>query len=132
MCRERGFSLLEILVAFSILSLALGVLLNLFGGGIKLARVADDTARATELAESKLAQVGIVEPLSEGQTAGSFDERFRWFVRVQPYALANEEIDPETLPVHLYMVTVRIEWNDGSRIRSVNLATLRAAVDDRG
>jgi general secretion pathway protein I len=127
---EKGFSLLEVLVAFSILALTLGVLLNIFGGGIRLAGVSDNTARAASIAQSRLAQVGMVEELTEGEIRGDFDERFRWIVRVQPYEVMDEEIDTENLPVQLYLVNVRVEWDDGGRQRSLALTTLRLAAKE--
>ena len=127
---EQGFSLLEVLVAFSILAVTLGVLLNIFGGGIRLAGVSDDTARAASLAQSRLVQVGVAEELAEGETRGDFDERLRWVVRVQPYEVMDEEINAENLPVQLYLVNVRVEWNDGGRPRSLALTTLRLAAKE--
>jgi len=127
---EKGFSLLEVLVAFSILAVTLGVLLNIFGGGLRLAGVSDDTARAASFAQSRLAQVGVAEELTEGETRGDFDERFRWIVRVQPYEVMDEEIDTENLPVQLYLVNVRVEWNDRGRPRSLALTTLRLAAKE--
>jgi general secretion pathway protein I len=126
---ESGFSLLEVLVAFSILAMALTALLSVFGGGLRLASVADDTALATSFAQSKLAEVGVVEPLSEGQTSGAFDERFRWIVDVRPQELADKEIDSSNLPVQLYRVDVRVEWDEGKRTRAINLTTFRIAAE---
>lgn len=58
MSGQRGFSLLEVLVAFAILSLSLGVLLQVFATGLRNAGVTDDYTRATLYAESILTAIG--------------------------------------------------------------------------
>ncbi len=66
--RQHGFSLLEVLVAFAILSLSLGVLLAIFGKGMDLVGTSDKYTRAVLLAESTLASVGVEKTLQEGDT----------------------------------------------------------------
>ena len=67
--RARGFSLLEVLVAFVILSLVATALFRLFGGALNNASAADDYSRAALLAESVLAETA-AGPLREGGAAG--------------------------------------------------------------
>ena len=57
---ERGFSLIEMLVAMVILSLSLGVLYQAAAGAIRNARVSGEYTQAVMLAESKLAEYGYV------------------------------------------------------------------------
>ena len=56
--RQSGFSLLEVLVAFSILALALGVLLQSFSTGMRGVTQSGLYSRATLLAESIFARAG--------------------------------------------------------------------------
>ena len=85
-----GFSLLEVLVAFTLLAVAMAALMAIFSGGVNNADVANRYARAAMLAESKLATVGVEETLTEGETSGRFDDDFAWQLSVKVYLSAAE------------------------------------------
>ena len=59
----RGFSLLEVLVAFVILSLVATALFRLFSGALQNMSAADDYTKAVLVAESALATAGATQPL---------------------------------------------------------------------
>ncbi len=134
--RPRGFTLIEVMVAFVLLALVLGVLLQVFTGGLRSARVSEAYTMATLLAESKLAAVGIEEPLTAGETAGRFDDRFRWRLDVRPYEPAHSEgpAEGDDAPVQAaleaYEVVVTVSWDGVNEERSVSLTTLRLAPRD--
>ena len=83
--KDGGFTLVEVLVAFAIVAVSLGALLQIFSGGLRSSRTAEAYATAALLAESKLARIGIEEPLEEGDTTGVFDNGFEWQSTVSPY-----------------------------------------------
>ena len=83
--RAQGFSLLEVLVAFTLFSLAMAVLMQIFSRGVNGAALADHYAKATMYAESKLASVGLEESLKEGLNSGKFDDGFAWQVSIKPF-----------------------------------------------
>lgn len=122
---QSGFSLLEVLVAFSILALCLGVLLRIFGGGSRLAGLAEEHARAVVLGESLLAQVGVETPLQPGETSGHFDDTFDWALRVSLFNPPDGEPLPDQLPFKPYWVELAVEWGEGDELHAFNLATLR-------
>ena len=67
--RDEGFTLLEVLVALVVLATTVVAVLQLFGGGLRLARTAGDHADAALLASAKLADLE-PGPLTEGATEG--------------------------------------------------------------
>lgn len=126
MNKQRGLSLLEILIAFSILALSLGILLKIFSAGVNTASVAEEYTTAVQIAESLMAQTGVEIPLQQGETSGVENERYHWLVSVSPFTPSVENFDPATSTVLLFKVYVMVAWGDGQASdRQVELTTLR-------
>ena len=129
--RAMGFSLLEILVAFTLLAVAMGVLMQIFSSGVNGASLAGRYAKATMYAESKLASVGIEGELKESATAGKFDDDFSWAMAVRvyqdPFPKEASVVDFEKLmPTQLYEIELNVVFTaDDRRERVVKLSTLR-------
>jgi len=121
--RDDGFTLLEVLVALLILSTTVVAALQLFGGGLRLARTAGDSVDAALLASAKLADVD-PGPLTEGTEEGT-EGPYRWTRRVAlaPSLLPVEADTPETLTIRLARVSVEVRWGQGRRFE---LGTLRS------
>lgn len=75
---ESGFSLLEVLVAFLILTVSITVLLQAFGTNLRNARLAQQHLTAITLAESLMARLGRDIELEEGEQTGQLNETYRW------------------------------------------------------
>lgn len=129
--RQGGFSLLEVLVAFAILSVSLGVLLQVFAGGLRNAGASDDYTQATLYAESILAAVGREAPLSEGVHSGPINDRFSWRSTVDAYQEGMPSFE-QAPPVHAYRVSVEVFWQGMVQARSVRLETLRLELPEPG
>ena len=134
--RVAGFSLLEVLAAFVILSLFATSLFGLFSGALGNASAADDWSRALLVAQSRLATAASVQPLAEASDAGTEDEgRIRWESRVAPWN--PPEVDPElariseAMTTRLYRVEVDVRFPGiAGGERTISLATLRLAGKD--
>ena len=122
--RNRGMTLIEVLVAFVILSLAMGVIMQIFFGGMRNARLADGYSRAVFLAQSKLAAVGVEQPLMAGDANGQLGADMRWRITVNPYDDGGAA-DRLLMTQRLYQVQVVVSWSDEGRQRQIALDSLR-------
>ena len=132
----RGFSLLEVLVAFVILSLVATALFRLFSGALGNASAAEDYSRAVLVAESALATAAAAQPLRETTQTGSADDgRIAWTTRVVPYSPPGVSADlervAETMPTRLYRISAEVTFpapSGGQRVYA--LATTRIGARD--
>jgi general secretion pathway protein I len=127
--RQRGFSLLEILIAFSILALSLGILLKIFSGGVNTAGAAEDYNAAVQIAESLMARTGVETSLQSGVENGLEKDKYHWRVVVSPFQFAAENLDVSALEAVLFKVRVSVSWDENARAdgRQVELTTLKLA-----
>lgn len=124
---ERGFTLLEVIVAFAVVALALGAVFQIFSTGLRSAVVTENYNMATLLAESKLTAMGIEAPLAAGDQSGTFANGYRWQTTVHPYD--DEGVVSEVISA--FEVTVTVTWGGLTRDRMVSLSTLLLALPDR-
>ncbi len=129
---QRGFTLIEVVVAFALLALALTFLLASLSGATRQIRIASDSSRATLHAQSLLAQVGVGETLQPGRTQGDYDAgRYRWVLEIAPY------VDPLRSPSslsnpsapRLLQLTLAMEWGNG-RGQQLQWQSLRLVPND--
>lgn len=121
---QGGFSLLEVLVAFAILALMLGVLLGIFGRATQTTIAAAQYAQAATLAESLLNRVGDDIALEAGALSGKTESGFDWELTLVELDL-TEAFGTSQLPAIPYRVDARVLWIDAGRPRQVTLSTLK-------
>ena len=136
----RGFSLLEVLMAFALLTVGLGILVAILGGGLLQVRQAGDATGATLHAQSLLDQVGVLAPIRAGTDGGALDDgRYRWEMEITeiedpvpppPSATTGEPPLEQAGRVlgepKLYRIQLDIGWGEDDLARSLRFVTLRA------
>lgn len=146
--QPKGFSLLEILVAFSIMAVAITIVLRIFGSGVNNAVISEEYNIAVQIAESILARTGVETPMDIGEISGIEGYKYHWLVsvnivaqntpnsqspqsptgQVAPTAQAQVAGQPGQVDQHstLFAVKVLVVWGDEtSTPRSVELRTLK-------
>jgi general secretion pathway protein I len=127
----RGYTLIEVIVAFALLALALTLLLGSLSNAARQVHWADGAGRATLHAQSLLDQVGVGEALQAGTRHGSFDnERYHWTLAIKPF------VDPVTGKpaatadgAQLFQVDLAMEWG-ASAAQHMDVHTLRLSRSD--
>ena len=119
--RSRGFSLLEVLVAFAIAALSLGVLYQIVGTNARQAGGLAGHERAMLLAESLLAAHQTVPP--QGVNESDQAAGYGWQIASRPYPTPASNANPQAPRLHEVLVNVR--WQDGTAERAFDLSSLR-------
>ncbi len=121
---NRGMTLLEILVAFVILSLTMAVILQIFSGGMRNARVAERYSKAVFLAQSRMAAVGLEQPLAPGDDSGQVGGDLQWRVSIAPLDDGGEA-DKLLMSVRQFQVRVTVSWNEDGHDKFIELTSVR-------
>ena len=113
---STGFSLLEMVVAISILSLSLGALYQAASSATRSVGIDERYAYGVELARSLLAENSIV-PDSGVQASGETENNFNWYVETNPFDFEGTFL----AGVLLFEIEVGVSWIDGSKRRELVL-----------
>ena len=123
---QKGFSLLEVLVAFTVLALSLGVLFQLFSTAVRGVLQSEHYSKALIIAEARLALLGREEPLEQGEKTGVEGSIYRWRTEVTPYVEEEQEDTTARLQqIKPYQVSVHVGWDESEARYPVTLTTLR-------
>lgn len=108
---DKGFTLLEVMVAMSIIAIAMMAVLNSQSQSVSLASEAKFSTTAALLAQSKMAEISRGNPLDWTSDSGDFGEEFpgyTWEARAE-----NAAADlPENVFKHLKQMNVTISWGE--------------------
>ena len=115
--RQRGFTLLEIIVALTIAAIALPALLQAFSQGTKNQSLIENRTTALYLLKLKMGEIEMLGEIEAGSEDGEFgsNSRFQWTSDIT-------ESDIEGL----YEVIVTVSWQERGRDEAVELATYLA------
>jgi general secretion pathway protein I len=93
--RQAGFSLIEMVAAFLVFAIAIGVLMQILATSLHNTRASSDYTMAALWAESKLDTIGVGAPIEAGSANGRFDDNYSWQLEIQLIDPAVVEPPPQ-------------------------------------
>lgn len=132
-CAERvsprgdvGFTLLEVVVALALASLALMALFQAGSAGLLTVDSATRIEAAVDRAQSHLAEFADGGAIKPGESEGDDGDGYHWRLIARPMASQPADTLGQTeAPARLYDIDVTIWWGAGRHRRSVELETER-------
>ena len=134
--RARGFTLLEILVAFVVIGVLGGAMLQLFQGSLRNVALSAEYTGAALLARSKLAEFEARGTLQAGVEEGDTGEGYRWRAELTPHfpeggAETAQEVLSETppeappeSPLEALRLTLTMSWGEDAETRDYVVETV--------
>lgn len=115
----EGFTLIEVIVAMTIIAVSMTLVMQLFSSGLRVSRRSCDYTRAVVHAKGIMEEIAV----KPEQGSGEFEDGFRWRSEVEPFGEPNENVGEE--PVNLMKIKVTVEWDDSKkRQKSIDLVSL--------
>ncbi len=120
---EKGFTLLEIIISMTILSVGILTLVQMFSGGLNQAAQADQYLNGVYLAEQKFSQMEL-DGFNTGISEGGFGnpETYRWQLEVLPY---DSPLNDEEARIQIQKISLRVFWEDKGVEKEVRLVSLK-------
>lgn len=131
---DKGFTLIEVVVALAILGVGLTVIIELFSGGLRLGRASMEYTKAVNYARMKMEETMLKPAVEEGTQEGESDDRtFRWQVGVKKVDLLSidKSIDYKP-PIELFQVKIDVFWKSGAKEKSTSVESLKAIKPEEG
>ena len=119
-----GFTLLEVIVAMTIVGIGVVTLLEIFSSGLRLGSRSSAATEAIIYGRQAMDEILLRRRIEEGPQQGSLNERARWKLGVEPV-----REPPDTLSLssawELKEITLDMRVTDTGRDRPVELRTYR-------
>ena len=120
---DRGFSLLEVIVALLIMAGGFLAVVNLFSGSVRSVNLSSQYLKAVTLANSKMNELEIENFFLDDKSGGfKNEENYRWELEIAPY---DSSLNNENSRIQLQKILLKVFWNDNGKPRKLELATLR-------
>jgi prepilin-type N-terminal cleavage/methylation domain-containing protein len=120
----RGFTLLEVLVAMTIVGLGVVTLIEVFSMGLRLGSRSAAQTDALTYGRQAMDEFLVTNKLEQSSAQGSLPDQGRWRVSVRP--ADNPSAEPSlSSPWELKEVAMELRVSDSGRERVVELKTLR-------
>ena len=120
---DKGFSLLEVIVALLIMAGGFLAVVNLLSGSVRSVDLSSQYLKAVTLANSKMNELEI-ENFYVDDKSGKFknEGNYHWDLFIEPY---DSRLNDESSGIQLQKILLKIFWDDNGKRRNLELATLR-------
>jgi len=122
---KEGFTLLEVIVAMTILATGIVAVFGLFSGSLRLSAGSRDASEATIYAGQRIEEALLAPNHAEGKEHGTFGDKFRWELST---SIVSREIESREKNKNVYeeiRMTVTIYWVDGGDELSTEVSAVR-------
>ena len=127
---SKGFTLLEVMLAFVIFALSFATILEIMAGSMRSVRRASEDTEVALLAQSIMDLVGTEIPIEPGDFSGTGMDRYDWRLGIYLYESGGEDVGTVELAemsgVDLYRVDLEIDWQSGRNRRDLHFSTIRS------
>jgi general secretion pathway protein I len=132
---SRGFTLLELLLAFVVFALSFATVLEILSGSMRNTMRARQYTEAALTAQSVMDQVGLEIPLLAGFTGNGESGEYLWEIEIVPYEGGGEGFNPvelaELTGIELLQIDLHVSWGAPPREQSSEFSTVRAMLLNR-
>jgi general secretion pathway protein I len=123
--KQRGFTLIEVLVAAGVLGIAASALFGLLSRSLFNLRKVEDLHRYELVAEDVMNRVLLSSTLAPGTAEGPIDNLgAQWAVSVSPWAPPNFDAKPAQA---VFRIDVAVSWPGRSSRQSIKVESLKVA-----
>jgi prepilin-type N-terminal cleavage/methylation domain-containing protein len=129
--RDSGVTLLEILIAVSLLGIGFTAIFSGFSTGLRTIGRVDHYAHVTDFAVNKLNELVVDPRLGPGQElSGVSDSGLSWRAKTE---LADQRPGPgPDQPIQLMRVELEVSWKTSKGLQSFALQTLKLRIPKPG
>lgn len=132
---SKGFTLLEVMLAFVIFALSFATVLEIMAGSMRSVRRASEDTEVALLAQSVMDLVGTEIPIEEGDFSGIGMDRYNWRLGIYLYESGGDDDATQELAemsgIELYRVDLDIDWQTGRNQRDLHFSTVRSILANR-
>ena len=127
--RVRGFTLIEVAIGMAVLGMGVTSALQVFGGALQVARSAGHRSEAVMHAKALMDSTLWAPELAHEEAHGEIGDGYRWQRTIRPAGMEEDVDGEQRTDVRLAVVTVDIEWDEPSGVRTYRLGTMRIEPD---
>jgi general secretion pathway protein I len=118
---NKGFSLIEVLIALTLLSVTVTVVLQLFSSNLRLIGSSEDYLAAVNKAEFRVREILDSDAIEEGSWTETMDNRYKMTIKITD--TLKERTD--YLYLRLLRVDLSVLWKSGLKEKRWTMSTLK-------